>query len=333
MVKQSKKYTTIILVILIHGCIIVPILFITLDLALPEYASREQTPIIIAYDPPAQQPVQQHIQQPPDEPEKQEKKPDLKEQNKKITRAPRFLQSSAGQKDNATAHAQATQKPISAPLAQKEPAPEQQQPAAPRKKELQQSQDAIDSILDAQGLLALREAQKQEEEQKEIEEQRKETGEQTPKQLLTLADLMQGFLSQKPEEGDNGKYGNAMLNNGRRGHVSEEQLKHERYTQKILQCIANSYKIHRYKIPRIPFQQPIVIMIAINADGTLYDTTLLQSSGNFMIDNFARFLFNDASGSFPPIPKSFNTDVYQSHAFTFNSFYDFEEIHRWSYHE
>lgn len=154
-------------------------------------------------------------------------------------------------------------------------------------------------------------------------------------QTLTLADLVQGFLSQNQlpdsnrDSDANGGMHVLKVKTGRHGHASEKQLMHELYYKKIIACIGNSFKIHRHKAPQTDQSHRAAIQLAIKRDGSLYSLQLLQSSGNRAIDDFALFILKDASLSFPPVPKFFDTDIYTFIPFAFDNIFDFGYPEAW----
>jgi len=121
-----------------------------------------------------------------------------------------------------------------------------------------------------------------------------------PKQLPTLAQLTQGFMNHVKDEG--GQHLVSMLG-PKKGLPSEDQIKYERYIQKISACITNSFAIHHTKFTlSSPVEDNTLVFIAINRNGTLYHIALRQSSGNKGLDAFVLSVFRDASLSFPPLP-------------------------------
>lgn len=125
-----------------------------------------------------------------------------------------------------------------------------------------------------------------------------------PKPPITLAQLTQGFLHHRKEQ--SGSYGISMLGI-KRGIPSEEQMRYERYLQKLVWCLQNSFNINRYKQPAISSDAPVHVFFSLNRDGILQHLSIKKSSGNMYIDQFVLFIFQDASSSFPPVP-SYLTD-------------------------
>ena len=122
---------------------------------------------------------------------------------------------------------------------------------------------------------------------------------QHKKKPISLADLAQGFLHRSKNEGD---YSVSML--GLKGGMpSDEQLKYERYLQKLEWCFQNSLRINGHRIPRLTESYTVHIHLALNRDGTVKHLGLAQSSKNIMLDQFVLFVFKDASSSYPPVPE------------------------------
>ncbi len=125
------------------------------------------------------------------------------------------------------------------------------------------------------------------------------TRENKQKPPLTLAQLTQGFLNQRKEE--SGSYGISMLGM-KQGIPSDEQMKYERYLQKLSWCLQNSFNIHRDKQPPLSTDTDIHLFFQLNRDGILEQLIVKKSCGNKLLDNFVVFVFREASHSFPPVP-------------------------------
>jgi len=120
----------------------------------------------------------------------------------------------------------------------------------------------------------------------------------TKEKKLTLAQLTQGFLDHIKDEGRH----NVEMR-GRRGMPTAEQLKHERYIEKLSWCLQNSFKINREKCPTSnPIQTDVEVLLELNSNGSIKSVRVVKSSGNHRLDQFTLFIFRDASTSFPPVP-------------------------------
>jgi len=117
---------------------------------------------------------------------------------------------------------------------------------------------------------------------------------------LTLAQLTKGFLEHIKEEG---KDRITMI--GQKGRTpTAEQLKHERYIEKLSWCLQNSFKINRDKFPVTdPVKTTVKVFLALNQNGTVKELGVVESSGNRLLDQFTHYIFRDASSSFPPVPQ------------------------------
>ena len=120
-----------------------------------------------------------------------------------------------------------------------------------------------------------------------------------PKPPLSLAQLTQGFLNHVKDEG---KHAIHMLGK-KTGVPSDEQIKYERYLQKLSWCLQNSFNINNNRFPpSATTDNTVYIMLALNKDGTMRHCNVAKTSGNPQLDQFTLFIFNDASTSFPPVP-------------------------------
>lgn len=129
-----------------------------------------------------------------------------------------------------------------------------------------------------------------------------------PKPPITLAQLTQGFLNQRKEQ--SGSYGISMLGM-KRGIPSDEQMKYERYLQKLSWCLQNSFNINERKTPRMSADTEIHLFFSLNRDGILQQLTLKKSSGSKLLDDFVTFVFQEASQSFPPVPSYLPDNPFQ----------------------
>ena len=134
---------------------------------------------------------------------------------------------------------------------------------------------------------------------KQIKQARKTQPRQpTKEKKLTLAQLTQGFLDHLKNEGRH----NVEMR-GKRGMPTAEQLKHERYIEKLSWCLQNSFKINREKCPASKaIQTNAEVLLELNNNGSIKNLRMIKSSGNRMLDQFTLFIFRDASTSFPPVP-------------------------------
>jgi outer membrane biosynthesis protein TonB len=121
-----------------------------------------------------------------------------------------------------------------------------------------------------------------------------------PKPPITLAQLSQGFLNHVKHEGNHAIH---MLGK-KSGRPTDEQIKYERYLQKLSWCLQNSFNIHNDRFPTSANRDDSVqVLLALNKDGSLKDCRVSKTSGNRDLDYFTLFIFKDASTSFPPVPE------------------------------
>lgn len=120
------------------------------------------------------------------------------------------------------------------------------------------------------------------------------------KQLPTLAQLTQGFMNRVKDEGGQHL---VSMRGPKKGLPSAQQMKYERYIQKLAACITNSFAIHSKEFNSSkPIEDDTSVLIVINRNGTLHHLSLKQSSGNKALDAFILSVVYDARSSFPPLP-------------------------------
>ncbi len=124
---------------------------------------------------------------------------------------------------------------------------------------------------------------------------------------LTLAQLTKGFLEHIKDEG---KHRTSTI--GQEGRTpTAEQLKHERYVEKLTWCLQNSFKINSNKFPTTePVKTIVKVYLALNQNGTIKELKIVESSGDRLLDQFVHYAFRDASSSFPPVPHYFSHNPY-----------------------
>jgi len=127
------------------------------------------------------------------------------------------------------------------------------------------------------------------------------------KKSLTLAQLTKGFLEHMKDEGKH-----RITTIGKEEQIpTAEQLKHERYMEKLSWCLQNSFKINSNKFPTTkPVKTILRVYLALNQNGTVKELKIVESSGNRLLDQFVHYIFRDASSSFPPVPHYFPQSPY-----------------------
>jgi outer membrane biosynthesis protein TonB len=123
----------------------------------------------------------------------------------------------------------------------------------------------------------------------------------------SLAQLTRGVLNYANKEGSSAV---SMLGK-KNGVPTDEQIRYERYTQKLNWCLHNSCTINREKHPRTqPLRDNLLITLTLNRNGSVKKVELISSCGDARIDSFYLTSFNDANGSFPPVPHYLQADPF-----------------------
>ena len=122
-----------------------------------------------------------------------------------------------------------------------------------------------------------------------------------------LLQIANGFLDHMKK---NGKSRVNVIGNDN-AKPTEQQLREERYLERLNACIHNSYSIHRKQAPYLGREKKEMhIRVSLNKLGNLIDLQLLDSCGSRHVDQFILFLFRDAASSFPPLPSYVKHDPY-----------------------
>lgn len=128
----------------------------------------------------------------------------------------------------------------------------------------------------------------------------------THKVQPTFAQLAQGFLTYARTEGNN-----AVTMEGGAGELSAEQLKHERYLEKLNWCLQYAFRTNQDKFPyRYMEALRLKIYMALDKNAVITELRIVTSSGIPSLDRFTIDLFNQASSSFPPVPQYLPHDPY-----------------------
>jgi hypothetical protein len=122
---------------------------------------------------------------------------------------------------------------------------------------------------------------------------------------LTMVQLLQGYLEQKGTGSDVG-----LKHKGSKKQPPDEQIKYERYAQKIHWCIQNAFKINKRTLS-LPHAVRALMQLHIEFkdNGTVKKVQLITSSGSAILDQFMIDLVQYAGSSFPPIPNSFDKSL------------------------
>lgn len=146
-----------------------------------------------------------------------------------------------------------------------------------------------------------------------IEKKETKKPSQAPKtqsaEKLTLATLARGLLNKIQEKGDH----LVTMVGDKKGNPTAEQLKYERYFQKIDASLKNAMRIHRYKFEDIArsmnsLNATCVVYVNLQRNGRAKAITVATSTTIRTLDDFLLFLVSEASAGFPPVPKYINED-------------------------
>lgn len=135
------------------------------------------------------------------------------------------------------------------------------------------------------------------------------TSKKAPAKSLSFAQLAKGFMTHLNKGGGDARA--EIL--GPEGKVTAEQLKHERFIQKLNACFDKSISIHRDKQPDLYDKHSLQVAFVLNRNGSLGHLKLVESSGKPAFDNYMLFIIQDASTSFPPLPRFIPGDKYLFH--------------------
>lgn len=121
-----------------------------------------------------------------------------------------------------------------------------------------------------------------------------------PKQrALTLADIGQGFLAQTKHHGTYG----VTMEGKKGGHVTDEQIKVERYVERLTWCLQNSLRLQRSNIqPLVHTEMSVYVFLELERSGAIRRVELIRSCGEPRLDKLTLDVFKDAGGAFPPVP-------------------------------
>lgn len=134
----------------------------------------------------------------------------------------------------------------------------------------------------------------------------KKVSDQQPKKI-TMADITQGFMNHINQRGEH----HVTVIGANQGRVTQEQLKYERYIQKIFACIQTSERIYHHKMN---FHEKndvhADINLALDRSGKMVGLNLVRSTGYRDLDDYILFVYQDASSSFPPVPHYIKEDPF-----------------------
>lgn len=119
------------------------------------------------------------------------------------------------------------------------------------------------------------------------------------KKKITAADIAKGFLHNVRKQGTR-----AISMMGDPGaQMTQDQLRHERYLQKIYRTLDTAFRIYRHEMPHIGMQKlEVLVELALNKDGSIRWLKLSEGCGIHSVDLFILEVFKKASMSFAPVP-------------------------------
>lgn len=123
---------------------------------------------------------------------------------------------------------------------------------------------------------------------------------------LKLADLAQSFM----EKMNGVPVGQLFMQGNTLNMPPDKQIIFERYRTKVGTIIAQVLSEHPFPLQAIPTAQ-LHIYLELNREGRFSDLHMVQSSGNDAADNYALFIYSEASKRFPPIPESLDLQLFK----------------------
>jgi hypothetical protein len=128
-----------------------------------------------------------------------------------------------------------------------------------------------------------------------------------PKKKITMADIAQGFMNHLHNQSEH----HVTVIGNNHGRVTAEQLKYERYIQKIFKCVQTSEKIYHQRM-NFTAQMNVYadIDLVLDRNGKMLQLNLVRSTGYSELDEFILFVYKDASSSFPPVPQYIKEDPF-----------------------
>ena len=152
--------------------------------------------------------------------------------------------------------------------------------------------------------------------EKKIEQKKEESKPESPplpersinKPLPSLSQIMNGF-GRFMEETKHGVHGRVNVV-GKDGSVpTDQQIKLERYWERVFASIYNCMHIAVRKNPQLMHLQSIKLYISFKRDGLIDKLHVTESSGLITIDTLMLEIVRDASNAFPPVPSYISLDM------------------------
>jgi hypothetical protein len=127
------------------------------------------------------------------------------------------------------------------------------------------------------------------------------------KKMVSMTDLARGFLDNIKNEGTHAV---TMIGGKEGGKVTTEQLKVERYVQRLNWCLQNSFRIHRNRYRQYHPATTAEVYLVLERTGRIKEVRILRSSGDPLLDDHTLFVFNDAGTAFPSVPQYLPQDPF-----------------------
>lgn len=119
------------------------------------------------------------------------------------------------------------------------------------------------------------------------------------KKMVSMANLARGFLDNMKNEGTSAI---TMIGGKEGGRITAEQLKVERYVQRLNWYLQNSFRINRDRYRKQHPSTTAEVYLSLERNGHIKDVHILRTSGDPLLDDHTLYVFKDAGSSFPPVP-------------------------------
>lgn len=195
----------------------------------------------------------------------------------------------------------------------KMPDPFENQEEALDKEEKEDNQENVESSSKIEPIQATDSKQlvtpltKKKKKQKQKMTQNKNDTKPAQKTAPTFADLVKGFSTfiEQTKHGAESRI-HTLGKDGKK--PTDQQLKYERYIEKIIICLETSLHVNRAHAVLPPVGRNPRVTIALNRRGNLTSFKIIESSGAKEVDDHIARSFYDAGSSFPPIPQYITDD-------------------------
>ncbi|PKN03620.1 hypothetical protein CVU75_01370 [Candidatus Dependentiae bacterium HGW-Dependentiae-1] len=127
------------------------------------------------------------------------------------------------------------------------------------------------------------------------------------KKMVSMASLARGFLDNIKNEGPHAV---TMIGGKEGGKITTEQLKMERYVQRLNWYLQNSFRINRGRYREQHPATTAEVYLVLERNGHIKDVRILRTSGDPLLDDHTLFVFKDAGSSFPPVPQYLPQDPF-----------------------